>query len=127
MASSQLFVGTPKSPQARISVANANRDGTGTVVDLYTAGASGGRVDDIKIKANGATTAGMIRFYKHDGANYRLLTERVVGVVNPAASTPAFEDTLTDLGWILANGHKIAVSTEKAENFEIHVTRGGDF
>lgn len=127
MASSQTYVGTPKSPQIRISVANPNRDGTGTIVDLYTAGASGGRVDDIKIKANGTTTAGMIRFYKHDGAAYRLLTEVLVSAIVPAAATKAYEETLPDLGWILQNGHKIAASTEKAENFEIHVTKGGDF
>jgi hypothetical protein len=120
------YVATPKSPLARINVANPNLDGTGTIADLYPAGGAF-RVDDIQIKAEVTTTAGMIRFYKHDGANYRLLHEEAVPVVAKSASVPAFEVTLKALEWIFQAGQKLAVSTEKGEAFVVQVTRGGDF
>lgn len=127
MASSQAYIGTPKSPQGRLVTANTNRDGSGTIVDIYTAGASGGRIDDIKIKANGVTTAGMVRLYKHDTVAYRLLTEVNVSAITPSAILAAFEATLTDLALVLAAGHKLAAAPHNGEQFEIHVTRGGDF
>lgn len=128
MSSTSQYVSGPKSPLARLTAANANRDGTGTIVDLYTPGASGGRIDDIAIKAEGVTTAGMIRFYHHDGANYRLLREVNVGaVVAPSATVQTFEALLAELGWCIQSGHKIAASTHNAEVFILNVTRGGDF
>ncbi len=127
MATTQQFIGTVKSPFARISAANAGRDGTGTIADLYTPGASGGRVDDIAIKAESTTTTGMIRFFHHDGSNYRLLREVSVSAITPSATVQSFEAILTDLAWVIQSGHKLAVSTEKAEVFIVNVTRGGDF
>lgn len=127
MSAAQTYIATPKSPQIRVSAANVNRDGTGTIVDLYTAGALGGRLDDIRIKANGTTTAGMVRFFKHDGVSYRIFTEVPVSAITPSGTVAAFESLLNDQAWVLAATHKIAVSTHNAEQFEIHVTKGGDF
>lgn len=127
MAATALFVGTAKSPGATVSAANTNRDGTGTIVDIYTAGASGGRVDDLVVKATGTTTAGMIRLYKHDGTAYRLLREVSVSVITPSATVQSFESVLTDLAWVFAATHKLAASTHNAENFTVNVSRGGDF
>lgn len=127
MANTPLFVATPKSPQAVVTTANANRDGTGTIVDLMTAGANGSRIDDISIKANGTTTAGMIRLYKHDGSSYRLIREIPVSAIVPSASVASFEFQLTDLALTFQSTHKIAASTHNGESFHVSVNRGGDF
>lgn len=127
MSTTPTWVVTPKSPTVQAVTANTNRDGTGTIVDFYTAGASGGRVDDVKIKAVGTTTAGMIRFYKKSGASYRLIHEVDVSAITPAATTKAFVADLTDMGWILEASGVLAVSTEKTETFNISLMRGGDF
>jgi hypothetical protein len=46
-----------------ISTANTNRDGTGTLGVVYTAGPSGARIDKINTQASATTTAGMVRYY----------------------------------------------------------------
>lgn len=63
MSSSAAYAATPKSGVAAISTANANRDGTGTIGVVYTAGNSGARIDKININASGTTTAGIVRLY----------------------------------------------------------------
>lgn len=126
MANVALFVATPKSWVSRGNTANPNLDGTGTITDL-TDNTLGHRVDDINIKAEVTTTAGMIRFFKHDGANYRLLHEEPVQAVVKSATVAAFEVTLRDLAWIVEAGHKLCWSTEKGEMFDVTVTRGGRF
>lgn len=129
MSQQQTFVAAAKSPVARIATANANRDGTGTIASLYTAGASGGRVDDISIKATGTTTAGMVRFYKSTdgGATWRLLREISVAAITPSASVQAFEGSIIDWAFIMQATHQLGVSTHNAETFDVSMNRGGDF
>lgn len=127
MSNLAQYVATPKSPVTRGNTANTNRDGTGTLVDLYTAGAAGGRVDDITIKASSTTTLGMIRFYQKVGGVYRLKKEVSVTAAVPSGTVQSFETLLADLGWVLEIGGIIAWSTNNAEQFDVCMSRGGDF
>ena len=126
MANTPQYVGTPKSPSVAISTANTNRDGTtGTYGTLMTAGASGSRVDCIRVNATGAsTTAGMIRFF----VGTALILEVPVVAVTPSATNPAFSQDITfDNGLILQAGAVLKASTEKAEAFSLTIISGGDF
>lgn len=129
MSTQQTYIGTPKSPVQRISTANANRDGTGTIAVLHTAGANGARIDDISIKATGTTTAGMIRFYKSidAGVTWKLVRERLVSAVTPSGVAASFEDVITDWAYIMQASDKLGVSTQNGETFDVSVNRGGDF
>lgn len=131
MATAPQFVSTPKSPAVLISTANTNRDGTGTIGTVFTAGTNGSRIDKIIICARATTTAGNIRFYIHDGSNYFLFKEVPVVAITPSATTPTFSAVLsqeieTTLPLILPTGYSLRVSTEKAEAFNI-IAIGGDF
>lgn len=127
MSASPSYVGTPKTYQGQLTAANANRDGTGTVVTIATAGANGLRIDDITIKAQVTTTAGMVRLFIHDGTNYRLWKEVPVTAITVSATVAAFEASLIDLALILENGWSLRASTEKAEAINVIVTRSGSF
>lgn len=127
MSASPSYVGTPKSYQGQLSAANANRDGTGTVVTVATAGTNGLRIDDITIKAQATTTAGMVRLFLHDGTNYRLWREVLVSAITPSATVAAFEEELKDLALVLEDGWSLRASTEKAEVINVIVTRAGSF
>lgn len=134
MSALQQYTSTPRSSSVRISTANTNRDGTGTIGTLFTGGTSGSRVDDISIKATSTTTAGMIRFYKSldNGSTWRLLREVSVSAITPSGTVQSFESVLSDLGWILPAGSGgttplLGVSTNNAETFDVMVNRGGDF
>ncbi len=89
-----LQTGLPNVGMARTSTANANRDGTGTLSTILTAGANGSKVARIFVKATATTTAGMIRLYKTDnaGANPRLFREYIVTAITPSASIKTWEN-----------------------------------
>ncbi len=127
MSTQPIFATTIVSAAVNIATANPNRDGTGTVGTLYTAPANGARIDEIKIKAKVTTTAGMIRFFLHNGTTYFLLTEVLVTAITASATVAAFETSLYELGLVLESGWSIRVATEKAESFDISIVRGGEF
>lgn len=125
MASIPQYAGAPKSGIGQVSVANANRDGTGTLATVFTAGAAGSRIDNVIVKAVATVTAGMVRLYLHDGVNARLLTEIPVDATTPSASVPTFEDGAV-LDIAIPSGYSLRASTHNAETFNI-IAFGGDF
>jgi hypothetical protein len=133
MAQTANYVGAANTGIAQISTANTNRDGTGTLGNVFTPGTNGGRIDRIDCQATGTTTAGMLRFFLHDGANNRLIYELPVQAVTPSATTPAWRATLSKdaiaqeiFPLVLDNGRQLRVSTNNAETFNV-VATGGDF
>jgi hypothetical protein len=132
MATQAQYAATPKVGIGVISTANTARDGTGTIGTVFTAGASGSRIDAISIKATGTTTAGMIRLFIHDGTNARLLTEVPVVALTPSGTVPAWEAQLNTnslsqvLPIILPTGYSLRASTNNAETFNV-IAIGGDF
>lgn len=132
MAAAPVFTATPKVAIAAIATANTNRDGTGTIGTLWTAGSLGSRIETITITATGATTAGMIRLYIHNGTTAFLWKEIDVSAITPTATVKAFTYTL-DCGdanhpniLVLQAGYTLRASTHIAETFNVLVF-GGDY
>lgn len=132
MAAQAQYAATPRCGVGQVSVANTNRDGTGTIVTVFSAGASGSRIDAIDLKAVGTTTAGMIRLFIHDGTNARLLTEVPVTAITPSGTLPSWEaqlntNTMTQvLPLVLPTGYSLRAATNNAETFNV-IALGGDF
>src|SRR3990167_2928380 len=63
-----IFPLTPKIGFGNVTTANTAKDGTGTVVLIFTAGANGARLDKIKAKAAGTNTASVARFFINNGS-----------------------------------------------------------
>lgn len=132
MAANAQYAATPKLGIGQVSVANTNRDGTGTIATIFSAGANGSRVDAIDLKSVGTTTAGMIRLFIHDGANARLLTEVPVTAITPSGTLPSWEaqlntNTMTQiLPLLLPTGYSLHAATNNAETFNV-IAQGGDF
>lgn len=127
MSTAAQYASTARTEVAQVSAANTNRDGTGTIATVFAAGASGSRIDDIAIIATGTTTAGMVRLYLHDGTNARLWREVAVSAITPSATVSPFSSVLGNLALVLQTGWSLRASTEKAETFNVLVTRAGDF
>jgi hypothetical protein len=127
MAIQAQYASTAKTAVAQISTANTARDGTGTIVTVFTAGASGSRVDDILITATGTTTAGVVRLFLHDGTNARLWKEVLVSAITPSTTVSPFSATLSSQALVLQTGWSLRASTNNAETFNVLVTRAGDF
>lgn len=129
MATDPQFASTIRTAVAQVSTANTNRDGTGTIVTVFTAGASGSRIETVDITAVGTTTAGMIRLFLHDGTNARLLTEQPVPARTPSGTAAAFQFTLVFGDYrplLLAANWSLRAATNNAETFNITVM-GADF
>lgn len=132
MSTTANYAATPNLGIAAISTANTNRDGTGTIGTVLTAGASGSRIDAVMLKATGTTTAGMIRLFVHNGTTAYLLNEIPVLANTPSSTAPAWEvqmnaSTMSQLfPVILPTGFSLRASTNNAETFNV-LAVGGDF
>ena len=132
MADKAQYAATPKIGIGQISTANTNRDGTGTIATIFTAGANGSRIDAVDLKAVGTTTAGMIRLFIHDGVDARLLSEVPVTAITPSGTLPSWEsqlntNTMTQvLPLLLPAGYSLHAATNNAETFNV-IALGGDF
>jgi hypothetical protein len=127
MATAAQYASTVRTAQAQVSVANTARNGTGTIVTVFTAGASGSRIDDIYITATGTTTAGVVRLFLNDGTNTYLFDEILVTATTPSTTVSVFQAVLLNQAIVLASGWSLRASTNNAETFNIQVTRAGDF
>ena len=70
MTTTAQYASYPKNSVTQISTANTNRDGTGALGVVCTAGAAatgGLRIDGLVIQASTTTTAGMVRLYVTKG------------------------------------------------------------
>src|SRR2546430_1563628 len=94
MASAPIFTGTPRHEMVQISTANTNRDGTGTLGTLLTAGSSGSRIEHIQIMGVGTVTAGVVRIFIDDGTNKRLWREISVTATTPSGTVVGFSTTV---------------------------------
>lgn len=127
MSASACFFSTPRTAVAQVTTANTARDGSGTPVTVITGAATGTRVDDIEIAAVGATTAGVIRLFLHDGSDARLLREILVTAITPSTTTAIWSHRITDLGLILASASwSLRATTHNTETFNLAITKAGD-
>lgn len=130
MSTSPGYASTARCAIAAISTANTNRDGTGTIGAVFTAGSSGSRIDTILVEATGTTTAGMVRLFIYNGSTAYLFKEVPVLAITPGASTPAWgaqiNSTLDrELPIIIPTGYSLRASTHNAETFNV-IAMGGD-
>jgi hypothetical protein len=90
----------------------------------------GALVSRVLIKPTGNTTAGSVRFYLHDGTNWRLCHEIDIAAATPAAAsqttlytwTPT--DSSADVSFVVKFGYKLGASTHNAETFHVAVIGG---
>jgi predicted ThiF/HesA family dinucleotide-utilizing enzyme len=126
MAADPAFANVPRAAVGTLSAANANRDGTGTIVTVFTAGASGSKIEEVSIVPAGTTTAGMVRLYLHDGTTAHLLSETAIAARTPSATVPVTVTTITYENLVLPSGWSLRASTHAAESFKV-CAFGGDF
>lgn len=127
-----IFTGTPKDPQVRISTANTNRDGSGTLGTIYTAGSNGAYFKGIRVQAEGTTTAGVVRIFIQNGGsgNNELIKECLIGAVTPSTTVEAASYEWygpCGAGIVLAASSVLLASTNNAETFCVMAVGGGDF
>lgn len=135
MAANASFAATPRAASVLVSTANTVMDGTsGTRADVFTAGASGSRIDSVQIKGvvlSGATQAAdQVSLWINNGTNAFKLRDVAVAAGGGAISATVanFESTVA-LGIVIPVGYKLQASTwVGGATASYHVTAiGGDF
>ena len=127
MATTAQYTATPASTFAELTTANTALTGA-TAVTVFTAGASGGRVDTVHIHATTTTTAGMIRLFCGAAADATaaLIAEIPVLANTPSATNPSWSADV-DLHLIMQANYVLSATTEKTETFDVSVRNGGSF
>ena len=127
MATQAQYASTVRAAVAQVTTANTNRNGTGAIVTVFTAGASGSRIDDISIDAVATTTAGVVRLFINDGTTSYLFQEILVTATTPSTTVAVWSTTLLNQALVIPTGWSLRASTNNTETFNILVTRAGDF
>ena len=92
-----IFPITPKIEWNKLTTANTAKDGTGTVATVFTAGSSGARIDQIKVRALGTNVATVLRFFVNNGStNATAANNSLVHEVTIAATTLSETAALVD-------------------------------
>lgn len=126
MAASPVFAVTPRIGAVNVATANTNRDGTGTIATLIVGASSGTRIVEIICKARVTTTAGQIRAWLYDGANYRFLDEYAIAAATVSNSVQGTRVSTTYNNLILPNASwSIVVATHNAESIDV-IALGAD-
>lgn len=127
MATSPNFAATPRAEFAVISTANTNRDGTGTIVNVFNAGPNGSRIEFIDIIPTGSTTNNVVRIFLNDGSVNRLYDEVLIPLTTVSVTEKVPKQTLVfNQNFVLPPGWSIRASTNNAETYVVLVV-GGDF
>ena len=140
---SPIFVTTPRRPQGRVSTANTNRDGTGTLATICTAGANGDLYRRVRIMPEVAITAGdVVRLFNQVGGsgNFELIAEITIppqNLVTSGAGTPP-TPVLQPVYWqedpndptlplILGAADVFKASTDQGKTYSIALLGGGSY
>lgn len=86
MASKPGFAATPRQGSAQVVAADTSLTAPATVGTLFTAGASGSRVERARFTAASVSLAGLVNVFLHDGAVYRLIRSIVTAPFTPSAT-----------------------------------------
>lgn len=97
------------------TVTNTGKDGTGTIVNFFTAGKSGAKVDSFLVQALGTTTATIIRIFIDDLTTKRLIQEILVTAVTPSATAVDFSTLVAALVPYLPPGYKLHAAIDAAQ------------
>lgn len=115
MATDPSFASTPRLAVGSVSTANTNRDGTGTIVNILTAGSSGTLITQITAQSTNDPADGTLTVFLHDGSNFWLFDE--IDYDNPAAASAtvsAYRVTRTYTNLVIPSGWSVRVATTVA-------------
>ena len=139
MASSAQYVATAKVGANFTNTAEANFTTSiktpVSAVTVFTAGASGSRIDQVNIAGLGITVASMVRLYVFDGTNYRFLKDVSVTATTPSTTVTSFNASLCTqynpelFPILLPTGYSLraALSTAQTTDGIMITAIGGDF
>ena len=133
MAATAQYASIPKIGSALLTTADTSLTAPSTVGTVFTAGASGSRIDYIDVQGVANTVASLVNIFIYDGTNYFLYVQIPVQAVTSSTTAPAFQNTISSntnaniLPINLPTGYSVRATTSVTQT-GIRVTAlGGDY
>ncbi len=130
MAAGPNFAGNSKTETLKISAANTNRDGSGTIVYSTAVPATGRTVARVRFAAEGTVTAGNVRMFIDDGTggagHARMWDEQSCSAAVPSATvlpTMGYFEMPAE-GIALQSGYRLGFATNNAEAYDVTIIWG---
>lgn len=133
MATSAQYASTPKIGSALLTTADTSLTAPSTVGTVFTAGASGSRIDYIEVQGVATTVASLVNLFIFDGTNYFLYTQIPVQVVTSSTTAPAFQAAISSntnaniLPINLPTGYSLRATTSITQTGVRVTALGGDY
>jgi hypothetical protein len=133
MSTSAQYASTPKIGSALLTTADTSLTAPSTVGTVFTAGASGSRIDYIDIQGVATSVAGIINLFIFDGTNYFLYTQVPVIAITSSTTAVAFSSVLSSNGNAnilpinLPTGYSLRATTSVAQTGIRVTASGGDY
>ena len=133
MSTSAQYASTPKIGSALLTTADTSLTAPTTVGTVFTAGASGSRIDYIDIQGVATTVAGLINLFIYDGTNYFLYNQVPVQAITSSTTVPAFQAVISSntnaniLPINLPTGYSLRATASVAQTGVRVTASGGDY
>jgi hypothetical protein len=133
MSTSAQYASTPKIGSALLTTADTSLTAPTTVGTVFTAGASGSRIDYIEVQGVATTVAGLINLFIFDGTNYFLYNQVPILAVTSSTTVPAFQTAISSntnaniLPINLPTGYSLRATASVAQTGVRVIALGGDY
>lgn len=111
------------------ATADTSRTAPSNSTTVFTAGASGSKVESITVQGVGTTVAGVVCLFSVIGGVFRLIDEFTIAAVVPSTTVPAHREVRNYDNLVMLTGATLAITTQIAGNQSlVRVTAfGADF
>jgi hypothetical protein len=133
MATTAQYAAVPKIGSALLTTADTSLTAPSTVGTVFTAGASGSRIDYIEIQGVATTIAGIVNLFIFDGTNYFLYIQVPIIAITSSTTALAFTATISSNGNSnllpinLPTGYSLRATTSVAQTGIRVTAQGGDY
>jgi hypothetical protein len=133
MSTSAQYASTPKIGSALLTTADTSLTAPSTVGTVFTAGASGSRIDYIDVQGVATTVASLVNIFIYDGTNYFLYTQIPVQAITSSTTAVAFQAVISSntnaniLPINLPTGYSLRATTSITQTGVRVTALGGDY
>ncbi len=130
MASAPAFAATPNVGVGLLPATfDTSLTAPSNTTTIFTAGASGSKVDQITVQGVGTTSAGVVNVFLYRSSTYYLFDQFLITAVTSSTTAVAYMAVHTYENLLLLSGDTIRVTTTVAGNQSIAccTADGGDF
>lgn len=134
MATTPTFASVPRAASALLGAAETNLQVPTTTSTVFTAGASGSKIEELVVEASNTTltvttVAGLVYVFLHDGTTFHLFDTIIVTAISGSATVQPFRASARYTNLVIPTAWSVRASQSIAGNaslLKFHVL-GADF